>query len=589
MFRIILAILLIASTAYADLNPAAKWQTVDGTVSGRARTIVVSNDTISFTGNVMSLDTTKSGAASIWTDGGTNAYLTNNEALSVDSISVDVGIMFGNAFTITGDTPTVDGEVLSYDSTTGGIRWGTVASGAGGNETLAQTLALGADANDVDTTSWGKMEGFDAGLYLDWDADGVIDLTSDGTLELHSNDWDIDTTGIMTNMGAITMTVGNLTISDGEIWCFDDGNNPRVLIGDDSGSGNYGYLQWNSANDYFQMSEDGTNALRIDASNVSTGNIFPGAPLTIGNGTQQLLNCATTGVTTIGGAGLDGQVEIYSEQGGTDYAVVLQPHATMTATTTYQLPPDDGDAGEQLQTDGGGALTWEASGAISSVTEGVAGPLVIVPNTGAVTVSIASADATTDGYITGAQYEKIEIISSDSATQDTKLAIISADAVDWENNRVSKDAVLGQISVDDVVVTEEGHISFDSVLASDHTGTGIITSMTVDANTIGVASALHLDTDGNWIEADADAEATMPCGALALETGTGTKKVLMQGFIRDDTWVFNPGGIVYVSADVGKVSQTVPSGTGDQVQAVGIATHADRMYFNPSWVLVEVA
>ena len=48
---------------------------------------------------------------------------------------------------------------------------------------------------------------------------------------------------------------------------------------------------------------------------------------------------------------------------------------TMTAPTTaalpqvvtiggiaYTFPADNGDAGEQLQTDGSGALTWEASG-----------------------------------------------------------------------------------------------------------------------------------------------------------------------------------------------------------------------------------
>ena len=61
------------------------------------------------------------------------------------------------------------------------------------------------------------MEGFDAGLYLDWDADGVIDLTSDGTLELHSNDWDISTTGVQTGMGNITSdgTIEGATLTEG--------------------------------------------------------------------------------------------------------------------------------------------------------------------------------------------------------------------------------------------------------------------------------------------------------------------------------------------------------------------------------------
>lgn len=35
---------------------------------------------------------------------------------------------------------------------------------------------------------------------------------------------------------------------------------------------------------------------------------------------------------------------------------------SLTANVAYTLPPDDGDAGEQLQTDGSGTLTWEPAG-----------------------------------------------------------------------------------------------------------------------------------------------------------------------------------------------------------------------------------
>lgn len=126
---------------------------------------------------------------------------------------------------------------------------------------------------------------------------------------------------------------------------------------------------------------------------------------------------------------------------------------------------------------------------------------------------------------------------------------------------------------------------------SDHTGNGDVVTMTVDANTYGIASALHLDTDGNWIEADADVSSAgaMPCQGLALETGTGSKKILLRGFMRDDSWSWTVGGLIYVSTTAGTLTQTAPSATGDQVQVVGFATHADRIFFNPSMVLVEVA
>ena len=132
-------------------------------------------------------------------------------------------------------------------------------------------------------------------------------------------------------------------------------------------------------------------------------------------------------------------------------------------------------------------------------------------------------------------------------------------------------------------------ILLDSAPASDHTGTGDTSSETVDANTYGIASALHLDTDGNYIEADASGVATMPCSALALETGTGTKTVLHRGFMRDDTWNWTVGGVIYVSETVGQFTQTAPTTTNAVVQPVGIAKTADIIYFNPSLSLVVVS
>ena len=135
--------------------------------------------------------------------------------------------------------------------------------------------------------------------------------------------------------------------------------------------------------------------------------------------------------------------------------------------------------------------------------------------------------------------------------------------------------------------TNDNSISWDHTPSADHQANGDIATMQVDTNGTGIGAALHMDTDGNWIEADADATTTMPCQAMALETGTGSKKILLRGFMRDDTWAWTVGGLVYVSTTTGALTQTAPSATGDQIQVVGYATHADRMYFNPSLVLVE--
>ena len=87
----------------------------------------------------------------------------------------------------------------------------------------------------------------------------------------------------------------------------------------------------------------------------------------------------------------------------------------------------------------------------------------------------------------------------------------------------------------------------------------------------------------------ADASATMPCQALAMETGIGYKNVLLKGFMRNDDWNWTVGGLVYVSTTAGGLTQTPVSGSGDVSQAVGVALTADVISFNPGgFVLVEV-
>jgi len=133
------------------------------------------------------------------------------------------------------------------------------------------------------------------------------------------------------------------------------------------------------------------------------------------------------------------------------------------------------------------------------------------------------------------------------------------------------------------------YVQLDPTPTSDHTGNGEMASVTVDVNATGIGALLYVASDGNYEEADADAATTAPAQALALESGTGTKKVLLRGYFRDDTWTWTVGGLLYLSTTSGAMTQTAPSGTGDQVQVVGYAVSADAIYFNPSLVLVEVA
>ena len=135
------------------------------------------------------------------------------------------------------------------------------------------------------------------------------------------------------------------------------------------------------------------------------------------------------------------------------------------------------------------------------------------------------------------------------------------------------------------------NISSPPLSTADHTSTGLTAEM-LAGGTIAAFQTVCIHTvTGEVVISDSDAIGTMPVIGIATEAiadeAAGT--VLLQGFIRDDDWNWTVGGILYASGTAGAMTQTAPSGTGDFVQALGIALTADVVYFNPSLTLVEVA
>jgi len=143
--------------------------------------------------------------------------------------------------------------------------------------------------------------------------------------------------------------------------------------------------------------------------------------------------------------------------------------------------------------------------------------------------------------------------------------------------------------VDDEITAIDG-FEMDPTPAADSSVTGITVEMTAgDSSAFGIP--VYLKSDGKLWSADATTFTTMPVVAITAETQTADAagSFLLHGFVRLDSWAWTVGGLLYPDPSApGDMTQTEPSTSGDIVQVLGIATHADRIYFCPSLVTSEI-
>lgn len=134
-------------------------------------------------------------------------------------------------------------------------------------------------------------------------------------------------------------------------------------------------------------------------------------------------------------------------------------------------------------------------------------------------------------------------------------------------------------------------IDFYNALASDHLYSGDIDSQPV-GETVAFGQLLYFDwTDKEWKIAKADISTTMPGLRIALEAKNNgeTCKMLVKGYIRDDSAFEFAGAMIYVSeAIAGAMTSTAPSTAGNQLQRVGQAKSADILFFDPSIDVGEI-
>ena len=135
-------------------------------------------------------------------------------------------------------------------------------------------------------------------------------------------------------------------------------------------------------------------------------------------------------------------------------------------------------------------------------------------------------------------------------------------------------------------------VDIDSTPDSDHLASGFITTLTANENQA-FGDVCYIDSDGQAHLADADAIASgvvcVMCADASISVDA-SGNYLLHGIARDDTWAWTVGGLVYLSltgTTGNTLTQTAPSATDDCIVILGVATHADRMYFNPQLIIVE--
>lgn len=137
-------------------------------------------------------------------------------------------------------------------------------------------------------------------------------------------------------------------------------------------------------------------------------------------------------------------------------------------------------------------------------------------------------------------------------------------------------------------------ISNKSFLLSETMGTNQTASGIIELHTAGQTFAfgqtgIYTSSGTVWI-ADANTAGLFPADCVAVQAITSGSSgfFLKLGTIRDDSWSWTIGGIIYLSTTAGAMTQSQPSATDDCIQILGKAyPNADTIQFNPQLVYIS--
>jgi len=127
-------------------------------------------------------------------------------------------------------------------------------------------------------------------------------------------------------------------------------------------------------------------------------------------------------------------------------------------------------------------------------------------------------------------------------------------------------------------------MSLTTALSANNSYTGTIDTVTV-GEAVAFGDVLYLKfSDGKYWKAKADAYTTTPAVVMAMASISANAAgiVLLNGYVRYDSWSFAAANIWLSASTAGAITSTQPSTTGNQIQKIGIALSSTKLIFNPS-------
>lgn len=252
----------------------------------------------------------------------------------------------------------------------------------------------------------------------------------------------------------------------------------------------------------------------------------------------------SVGLTLSNGATSAGALQIFEDtDDGSNYTQFSVP--ALGANVPYMLPPDDGDPGEQLQTNGSGALTWEAAGSGSGVT-----PAGARQHTGWTSNGTTATDTLARAYI----LDKINI---------------QFHVVDVDNDSVSViPQSLYPYNYKDGTTQLAAHDSLGTFFSA--TGYDAIGAVDLDIGSADVTD-IALITDGTG-----DAEVVLPDQSIS------STEILNSTVVAADMANGDHGDFTYAS-NVADLDANVVTNTEMGDDAIGTAEMADADHGDVSW------